>query len=178
MGSTARKAEGVMGRLHTDTERERGMIALVMCGGNLRKTSKFTGIPTSTLNGWRKTEEYQRIRAQREPQIVEKLAAEAEEFALQAAPVEQKMLDKLEEDLDKLGPADLASALRNVSTSKAINIDKISSPLRGRPTVVIEHRSIDDIAAALEAKLRDSGITIDSTADEIIELPSAELQED
>ena len=49
------------------------------------------------------------------------------------------MLAKLGEDFEKLPPRDQPGAIRNISTSKAINIDK-AALLRGQPTEIVEHR--------------------------------------
>jgi hypothetical protein len=67
-----------------------------------------------------------------------------------------------------LKPAEAASSLRNLTTSRGISTDKASA-LRGLPTEITEHRSVEEIFLKWERQgfLNGSDETVDSTADEI-----------
>jgi hypothetical protein len=68
-----------------------------------------------------------------------------------------------------LKPSDVASTLRNVSTSKALQVDKISSPLRERPSHVQHSTGVDELVSKLNRAL---GFDVTSTA---VELESRSL---
>jgi hypothetical protein len=59
--------------------------------------------------------------------------------------IEVKMATRLEAEVDSLDAKDLAGAFRNVTTSKALQIDKLSSPLRERPSHVQQGRDLDQV---------------------------------
>jgi hypothetical protein len=60
---------------------------------------------------------------------VKKIAAEAESLVLQIADREAAILKSFTDDeIAGLDPKDKAATLRNLSTSKALQIDKLSSP--------------------------------------------------
>jgi hypothetical protein len=59
--------------------------------------------------------------------------------------------------------------MRNVSTSKALQVDKISSPLRERPSHVQHNTGVDELVSKLNRAL---GFDVTSTA---TELPSEAL---
>ena len=65
---------------------------------------------------------------------------------------------------DELSARDTAGALRNVSVAKAVNIGKASA-IRGRPTEVVSHRSLESLRRTLVAK--HPGLVVDSTAEEL-----------
>jgi hypothetical protein len=61
------------------------------------------------------------------------------------------MIVKLAKDYKQLAPRDQAGAIRNVSTTKAINVDK-PALLRGQPTEIVEHRQdVGELWAEFEA---------------------------
>jgi hypothetical protein len=61
------------------------------------------------------------------------------------------MIVKLAKDYKQLAPRDQAGAIRNVSTTKAINVDK-AALLRGQPTEIVEHRQdVGELWAEFEA---------------------------
>lgn len=123
---------------YSPEDKERGLTAWVLAGSSL-KASELVGIPSSTLRDWRQedSEQFDRLREDLEPRIVKKIAAEAESLAMQIAEREARLLEKLTDaDLDNLTPSEKAATLRNLSTSKALQIDKLSSPLRERPSHV------------------------------------------
>jgi hypothetical protein len=70
-----------------------------------------------------------------------------------------------------LDPKDKAATLRNLSTSKALQIDKLSSPLRERPSPT--YSKARDLDQVVHAMARLVGFDATSTATEITEPPSA-----
>lgn len=152
-------------------ERERGLVALVLAGSS-QKASEATGIPPSTLRDWRTehAERYEALRHELEPQVARTIAAEAESIALKLSEREHQLADALTPDvIAELKPADIASTLRNISTSKALQVDKISSPLRERPSHVQHGTSPEELASRIARALG----FVDSTATEIHDTPDA-----
>jgi transposase-like protein len=124
-------------------DKERGLAALVIAGSS-QKASELTGISDSTLRSWRTAnpERYEKLRTELHGKVAEQIASDAEEMAQRLYRIEVKMADKLEAEIDTLNAKDLSGAFRNVSTSKALQIDKVSSPLRERPSHVQQSRDL------------------------------------
>lgn len=135
------------GQGYTEEQIDRALVEVALHGGNTRaahRNLKAEGIdiPRATIQVWTtktKTERYQQLRAELVPRIHAKIAADCEDTATEAARLERKMLAKLGDDFDQIAPRDQAGAIRNVSTVKAINVDK-ANLLRGQPTGIVEHR--------------------------------------
>lgn len=156
-------------RYGDNVEIERGLAALIIHGGNAEAASEASGIPGRTLRSWkdRHAARYQDLQNELAPRIAERIASEAEEMAVKLARLENKVIDRLENQINTLDADKAASALRNISTSKSLQVDRISSPLRGRPSVITEHRAGDDLLRGLANRV---GITIDHIEDaEIVE---------
>lgn len=116
-------------------EIERGLTALILAGSST-KASEACGISADTLRTWKRDhrEQYDRLCESIEPQVVKKIAAEAENLAIRIADREAKIIASLDDTkIAELEAKDLAATLRNLSTAKALQIDKLSSPLRERP---------------------------------------------
>lgn len=144
-------------------DRERGLTAWVLAGSSY-KASDLTGIPDATLRDWKSQdpERFDKLREDLEPRIVKMIAAEAESLVLRIADKEGAVVDLLTPDvLAALAPKDIASTLKNLSTSKALQVDKISSPLRERPSHMQHAIGVEQIANSLARKM---GFDIDSTA--------------
>lgn len=143
---------------------ERGLAALVIAGSSVR-ASEVTGVKDVTLRAWKQehAERYEQLRHELEPQIARTIAAEAETLAQRIAGLEHQTVDQIEATIAELKPAEAAAALRNLSTSKALQVDKISSPLRERPSHVQHGTSPDELVSRMARAL---GVTIDSTATE------------
>jgi transposase-like protein len=152
-------------------DRERGLAALVIAGSSIR-ASEVTGISDATLRTWKQEnpDRYEALRHELEPQVARTIAAEAETIALKLSQVEHDLADALTPDvIGALKPSDVASTLRNVSTSKALQVDKISSPLRERPSHVQHSTGVDELVSKLNRAL---GFDVTSTA---VELESRSL---
>lgn len=147
-------------------DRERGLTAWVLAGSSI-KASELTGISDSTLRDWKQEDpdRFDKLREDLEPRVVKKIAAEAESLAIQIAEREAKLLDSLDDAaIAKLEAKDIAGTLRNLSTSKALQLDKVSSPLRERPSHVQPTMDLEGLKRQLARSL---GFDIDSTAEEM-----------
>ena len=164
----------------TEEEIETCLLELAVCSGRPTPASarlkEAYGIEVShsTLSKWRDrihAHRYQRICEEQEPRIKAAVIAKAEEVVAFAGELEMKALARLDRELDdeSIPPRDLAGALRNITTTKTLNQDKIASPLRGRPRQIVEHRSSGEILR----RLAEIGV-VDGTAEELKELPDGE----
>jgi transposase-like protein len=158
-------------RSYSDEEKRSALTALILAGGNSEKVGPQIGITPDLLRKWRTADPglYEELRTELAPQVAERIASDAEEFARDLMNVERALAAKVLEGLDDLKPSEAAGALRNISTSKALQVDKLSSPLRGRPTVIHGH---DDAGQALIELGRRLGFAVDSTAVEIPNTPA------
>lgn len=149
--------------------------ALALNGGHIelaRKTLHAQGhdVSRATLYRWRTEtypERYRQVCDQLAPQVEahvielqRSLAVQATQTAIQAVELEQRRLrgGKVK---------DAAASARNLATVAGISVDKILS-LSGRPTSVIEHRTVDDDLRALRA----AGI-VNGTAEEVTDAQPA-----
>lgn len=130
---------------HYDAEEiNTALTALAFYQGNARRTSKELkskfglDINHSTLGRWKNSTYLDKYR-QMVDSLDEKLAAQSSEIAYNLAQIEGKIARNLNDKVDELAARDLPGALRNVSTSRAISIDK-SMALRQKPQVVHQHR--------------------------------------
>lgn len=175
----ARKTANVTTTRLTSIQRQAVLRVLVKAGGvperclEMCRQAKIKCPTLATLQTWKHAQDYAEIEAELASEVASRIAAQAEAIALRIEEAErlaiEKVRDRLERDLDEQP----AATLRNLSTSKALQIDKLSSPLRGRPTVIHGAAELPEILAALQARL---GI-VSSTAEEIPEaqvLPSGD----
>lgn len=144
----------------------RGLLALALAGGNARRASELCGVPESTLKRWRVQDaaEYERARIEVAPKLEAVILSDMREFVLEASRVKAVALQKTLEALeaDEIPKRDLPGALRNITTAEAISVDKIMV-LSGRPTSVVEHRSLGQLVARLAA----IGAVVDGSAEEL-----------
>jgi hypothetical protein len=161
-------------RSYSEADVVTGLSEVALCGGNTRlahQRLKARGqvIPRATLESWRTTihpDRYSEIKRDLAPKIAEAIAAEAEDLAVAYAEAERRTLARYLDQLDDLKAGEIAGAARNLTTSKSLNIDKVASPLRGRPSRILEHRDSHDIVKRL-AELAPSAFVVDGTAEEI-----------
>jgi len=149
---------------------ELALNVLAMEGGRPRRTSELLAtqgihIPHQTLGDWKErwADRYHEICTNLQEQRAERMANAAEDVAIRAATLELELLDQLANQKSQLKPAETASAIRNVTTTKTLNVEKVINPLRNRPSHITEVRNADEILRALEAKLPKA---IDTTATE------------
>lgn len=159
---------------YTPAQIDQGLTALILTGGNADQALELLDdwprrpSPTS-LRNWQRDHKKRHAELEQElaPKLAEIAAADAERLALKMAQVEDQLVDHIAGRLHELDPDKASAALRNISTSKALQYDKISSPLRGRPTVNVMHHDSNDLLRQLA---RGAGLRLgstESTAEEI-----------
>lgn len=160
-------------RAYSFEEVERALAAYVLAGDNGREANralKAQGYPApshSTIASWatgEHSDRYVLLRNELAPRVAERIAADAEAIARRLASLENSTIDRLEDELPNVPAKDLPGALRNLSTAKALQVDKLSSPLRGRPTVI---HATQDARELLDEIRRDLLTPIDGTAFDI-----------
>lgn len=122
-------------------------------------------IPQQTLSRWKNHPDgrYDRVCTEVAPRIGERAAQLAEAVVLQASELEAELLKQIRDNRRDIKPSELAGALRNVTTTKALNMDKVVNPLRNRPSTITEHRDAHNILDELSNILG----TVNTTAEEI-----------
>jgi transposase-like protein len=144
-------------------DRERGLAALVIAGSS-EEASEVVGIPAPTLRDWKTKdrERYEALRHTLEREVGQKIAADAEHIAQLLTDREIAVIQSLtDEEIAQLKPADKASTIRNLSTSKALQMDKIAGPMRERPAYMPHTNGVDDLVTKLSRAL---GFDATSTA--------------
>jgi hypothetical protein len=158
---------------HYSRERiDEGLSALVITGSETR-ASELTGIPKQTIHNWERSQakRMEELRHELEPQVAKQIAATAEHLTQRSFQVQAKILDRFDDDtISELKPADMAGALRNLQTHAALGIDKLSSPLRQRPSHMQHHLNVVDLVTQLSSRL---GFDATSTA---VEIPNEAVQ--
>ncbi len=141
---------------------------------NKNTTGNLQNLPKQTLWRWANEQyqdRYEEIRTEVSDQVAQRVANQAEEIALAAGALELQLMEDLAAKRHDLDAKDVAGALRNVTTTKSLNIDKVASPIRGRPTIIHADRSAEEIFRALKAL--EPNLIIDSTAEEEHEDPGS-----
>lgn len=121
------------------------------------------------ISVWRKqyADRYQELSNDLAPKLAEKIASEAESLAVKYAEAERAALERLSAEIETIHPRELSGLVRNLATSKALQVDKISSPLRGRPTTINEVRNPQDAVRALAKALNMENV-IEGSAEEVV----------
>lgn len=144
----------------------RAFLALALASGNVARASEACGVPETTLRRWlvKDAAEYERVRTEVAPKLEAVILNDLRGFVLEASRVKAVALQKTLEALeaDAIPQRDLPGALRNITTAEAISVDKIMV-LSGRPTSVVEHRSLGQLVARLAA----IGAVVDGSAEEL-----------
>lgn len=111
--------------------------------------------PTA-ISAWAKKrpDQYHRIREGQAPQLAERAAQGAEELILRAEAIERRLLERIDREVDGMEASTLHGALLNVTKSKSLQQDKIASPLRGRPNIVVERKDPAELISHLEQLLQ------------------------
>jgi hypothetical protein len=145
------------------------ILAMIATGNNTRRARTLLEaagkrVPSaSTLHGLPQThgQRFLELQTKHAPQIAERIAGQAEALTLAYTDLQAQVIERFSTELPTLDAKELSGAARNLATAAALNVDKLASPLRGRPTVI--HAQDDPVEAGkrLMAKL---GITWDTTA--------------
>ncbi len=138
---------------YTPNERKQALIALAYEGGHVKLASERCGVSDTTIRKWLRDDPtaYAKILQEMGPQLEELAQGQFIESVLAAAVVSKKILAELEGRVSELPAKDLAGALRNVDTSRAINQEK-SLLLQGRPSQITQHRSLADVLDAMKRR--------------------------
>lgn len=161
-----------LGRGYTELEIRLALEMVAICAGNASEASRRLEsrrglkIPSSTINEWRRStyaQEYEAVQFEVREQIDRAVIAEARDLVTELAGLERVAMGKTLEQLESGSVRDASGVLRNVSTSKAINLDKIALH-EGRPTAIVENRTGEATLRALAAMGRMA--VVDSTAEE------------
>jgi hypothetical protein len=167
-----------MPKLYTPEEVDTALTALILLGdaGKASRSLKQEGItiPERTLRRWpdKHADRMAQLQNGLAAQVAERVASRAEGIALRALDAQERLLDKLDANMGELKPSDTAGALRNVAVVAALSVDKLSSPLRGRPTII--HAGTDDIHGLINKLALTLGFDVTSTAEEIPDAQPAE----
>jgi hypothetical protein len=167
-----------MGRTKGSTDYEQevielGLMAMALENGSTqRAVERLEGLgdleripSTSTLKNWRDQmfpEQYAEVKVKVREYVAESVAERHMRAADDAMEVENLMRDKAKAEYEQMDARDLPGAVRNMATVGAIHTDK-ATILRGQPTAIVEHRSVEEI----ERELKAHGVEIiDGTAEE------------
>jgi hypothetical protein len=146
-----------MSQRYSDTDIDTALIALILSGssGQAIKALKAQGltVPARTLRDWsvKHADRMERLQRDLAPRVAEIVAARAEGIALRIGDVEEALIDKIVGKLADMTADQAAQALRNVTTSKALQYDRISNPVRGRPSLIVERRDPQELLRAIDA---------------------------
>jgi hypothetical protein len=167
-------------RHYSDREKiDQALLALVVTGGNAAAAHTHleaagVHVPERTIRNWREKhlERYQQLQDQYGPQLEQQIVRNTRERISALDALEGDVIQALHEDLDALEAKDKANALKSITTSKAINVDKLLT-LTNRPSVIVSNQTADDLyreAAKIVLELKDMGYDPESITDaEIVE---------
>ena len=132
-------------------------LMLLAYHGNLTKTveslkTRGIRITKQTLSGWRDrhADLWEQAETRMRDEILDRVADRAERYIADAQEAEHLLLEQLMANRDQLPAKEVANALRNISVSKAITMEKIVMPVRGRPTQIVEHRDPAEIIREMQ----------------------------
>ncbi len=158
---------------------ERALIAVVESNGNVRAASDMLALDDIEINygllsNWiKKTHRtrYESIQAEMGPRIRKEAAQAQRAVAEKARGVTEKILDKLDREVEGMDTRDLPGAARNLATVGAISIDK-AMILDGEPTARVEHNIIGTVK-----ELETLGVTVDFIEGSAEEISTPALSE-
>jgi hypothetical protein len=154
--------EKLPARHYSDREKiDQALLALVVTGGNASAAhtqleAAGINVPRRTLQDWRTrhAQRYQQLQDQYGPQLEQQIVRNTRERISALDALEGDVIQKLHEDLDSLEAKDKANALKSITTSKAINVDKLLT-LTNRPSVIVSNQSADDLEAEIASIKRE-----------------------
>jgi len=170
-------AEAPAKRIQWSHEDVRKALVAEAVTGSSERASDLTGVPPSTIRDWKlyqHHELYEKIREEVLPQVGKQLAHEANDairLSIQnVRTTAEKLATKLEQE--DVSATDLSTIGRNSAVQGSVLNDKIVGPNLGRPTAVIEHRSVhafinEHKQFVIDADVVDEDSTTDPSADEL-----------
>lgn len=144
------------GTTYSPEDVDRGLLALAIHGAATRAATALEQqghhIPERTLADWRTrhADRYHEIANQHARRVEDVIVQQARDAALMAGALEQDLMHRLATKAGELEAKDLANSVKNVTTTKGINVDKFLT-LTGRPNHVTEHRNADELLRKLDA---------------------------
>lgn len=135
---------------------ERALFEVAAHAGNARRAhialkAQDIDIPPETMYGWIKgrfRNRYGEIRTQGADKLREEIARQAIDLSLEAGEAERQAIQRALAGLADANGVEASIILRNLTTSKGINLDQ-EGKLRGRAGVVVDHRGLEQITEAL-----------------------------
>jgi hypothetical protein len=166
------------GKRHDIDSIDQGLIYLARAYGKARKASRLMAedglqpVPPSTLDHWKKVahpERYEQLRTEWEKRRDLDAAERMDALVSRALDIEEEILEKTAEKVDKIDPRDLANAFKNLAIGSGVLQDK-SDRLRGKPAVVVEHQHnlLPQIERAL-AELEREAMEAETVDAEVVE---------
>lgn len=155
---------------YPDSTIDAALKTLVICGGNATEAAKVvktklpkgSPVPTAeTINAWRREvfpTEYAKMESEMHDHRARRAAAQSEAIIIMSSAEAQRALESLQQvDYGELKPVERSKIVENLSRVAAIHNEKISAPIRGRPTVNV---SITDVRAAIRSAKSLPGIQV------------------
>lgn len=168
------------GRYLTPPQIDLGLRALVRNGGSGTTTARELGIPVDTVNSWRRRhrERYEELRVQMGPELEAQAIADFRGFVQRAEEAKSLALEKTVDALEAGDIKDPAKTLQAISISQGIAVQKVLE-LSGRPTAIVEHRSMAEALARLRALgaevIEGTAVAVVDSAEPTVSAPVAEL---
>jgi hypothetical protein len=156
-------------RKYTPDEIEAALRAYAATG-NATEIARGLGCDEGTIRHWRNNlyaERYEQIREEMGPKLEELATERARQLVVQATSKASELIARI--NPDQLEQRDLAGAARNAMTAAALSNDKIVGPNTGRPTAVIQHRTLDEYLGELTRRYPDAIKVVNSTAEDVTE---------
>jgi len=132
---------------YTDQERQLGLTALAVCSGRRDRAHDLlkeqeVDIPAKTLYHWATkdhVDEYQRIRLEIAPKLQAQLADAHQALATDAASLEAKTIQKLDERLNsgEVEDKNLANIFKAAAIAGGVHVDK-AQLLNDKPTAIVK----------------------------------------
>jgi hypothetical protein len=184
-----RHGEHAMGRppggQYSPEEIDRALLVYIRTGGNCTRTARILNedpdhplpIDFSTLTKWTRPDgphhqRYRDLHEQHAPALEAEAVHNARELVSLIAEKERAVLERL--DPAALDQRDLAGTLRNLSTSKSLQVDKAILPLTGRDLAGRTERGPDELIQSLKQAAPHLFATpVHADAQEIHEEPKA-----
>jgi len=152
---------------YSDIEKDHLLLVLAYCGGNAVLASKQLAaakedgqdVRTPSANSLRllksrNLERYLRLHEEHSGQIEQIAVSQARDTAVRAGELEHKILEKIDVQIEageEIDVKTLSMALKNVSTTRGISVDKLLI-LTNRPTQITDKRDVGAIIAAIARK--------------------------
>jgi hypothetical protein len=138
---------------------ERCLFETAVHGGNARKARRaliawepdLAWPAAETIYSWisgRFRNRYASIATQEAGKLREVIARDMTDLAIKLGEVEADAVRKIQAGLADANAVEASMILRNLTASKALNLDQ-EGRLRGRANVIVDHRGLDELTAAL-----------------------------